>query len=74
MYWYLVTMTITTFLQSKCNAVIQVEFIDTKLANFGGLVTTFSRYNKTCKNVHISYGSNGRFISLLLKPKPFSSV
>ena len=46
-------MTITKFIQTECNRVLQEEFIDTKLVDFdGGLVTAFSRY-KECVKMHI---------------------
>ena len=62
-------MVITKFLQLDFNRVFQEELIGTKFMDFGekGLVTIFSRYSKTCKNTYISYGSNGRFISLVLE-------
>ena len=48
MNYYSVTMAITKFLWPE---VIQEELIDTKFADFGeGLMTAFSRYNKTCIN------------------------
>ena len=48
--------------------VFQEELIDTKFADFSeGLVTAFSRYSITCKNTYNSYGSNGKFISLVLE-------
>ena len=60
---YSVTMVITNFLRPEFNRVFQEELIYTKFANFGeGLVTTFSRYSKTCKNTFISYESNEGFI------------
>ena len=56
------------FLQPDINRVFQEELIHTKFVDFGeGFVTVFSRYSKTCKNTYISYGSNGRFISLVLE-------
>ena len=61
-------MVITKFLQLDCNRIFQEELIDTKFTDFGkGLMTAFSRYNETFKNTYISYGSNGRFISLVLE-------
>ena len=69
MHHYSVTMAITKFLQPE---VIQEELIDTKFADFGeGLMTAHSRYNKTCINAHISYETNGRFISLVLETQAF---
>ena len=61
---YSVTMVIKNFLRPEFNRVFQEELIYTKFANFGeGLVTTFSRYSKTCKNTFISYESNEGFIT-----------
>ena len=61
-------MVITKFLQLDFIRVFQEELIGTKFADFGeGLVTIFSRYSKTYKNTYISYGSNERFISLVLE-------
>ena len=43
-------MVTTKFLQMDFNGVIQEERIDTMFADFDeGLVTAFSKYNKTCK-------------------------
>ena len=64
-------MVITKYLQPEFNRVIQEELIDSKFADFGGLATTFSRYNKTCKNAYMSYRSNGRLISLVLETQAF---
>ena len=49
--------------------VFQEELIDTKFAE--SLVTAFSRNSDTCKNTYIFYGSNGRFICLVLETQAF---
>ena len=65
-------MVITKFPQPGFNRVVQEEPIDTKFANFGEhLVTAFSRFNKTCRNAYTSYGSDRRFISLVLEKQSF---
>ena len=67
-------MVITKYLWPDYNRVIPEELTDTKFAGFGeSLVTALSRYSITCKNTYISYGSNRRFIFVVLGLKPYSS-
>ena len=58
-----VAMMTTKFVWSKFNRAIQEELIATKFVYFReSLVIALLRYNKTCKNICISYRNNDNFI------------
>ena len=63
---------ITKFIHTELNRVNQEELVDTKFADLEeGLALLFLQSIKGCKNSYISYGDNGRFISLVLETQAF---
>ena len=69
----MVTLTITKFLWAELNRVIQEELVDAKFDDFeeGRFGIAILQSIKGCKNAYISYGDNGRFISLVLETQAF---